>query len=104
MQPIGEFLCQNCGPREISDPENLFIVYPAGANHPRCTVVCEFCGMSYSSEITWNDALTFDLAGANTEPFSFSRGPVMEEGEIDTFVNNMDEEIEVFLDATASGK
>jgi endogenous inhibitor of DNA gyrase (YacG/DUF329 family) len=99
MERLGSAYCPKCQERvEISDLSDVIIEYPRGANKiPTARVNCEECGTLIISGCAWEDARKFDDAGAQVEGFSFSRGPVLTEEEIDAFVIEMDTEIKQFL-------
>jgi len=98
---VGDYLCPNCGSMEISDPSDVTISYPIGLDPPQAMIRCAGCDKVLISFIQWEDAIVFERRGANVEGFRFASAEVITEQEINSFVDNMDDEIEEFLDVAS---
>jgi len=97
-EPIGEYLCKQCGKMPIDNPSAVVITFPEGLKLPIAEIKCHGCGSKVRSELTWEDAILFDQAGVTVRGFSFVRGPALTQEEIDSFIANFDREVERFLD------
>lgn len=96
-KPLGEYRCPNCGVSEIFDPQMVTVVYPKGLESPMAALVCPTCSSTLAAPVSWTDAQLFDRGGAKVIGFSFARGPKISENDIKDFVDNMESEIESFL-------
>jgi hypothetical protein len=100
---IGRYECRNCGPQEIVNPEIVLVIYPKGMGRPVIVIDCQGgCQKQIRGYADWADAVTFDYNGAKVEGFSFARGEVMTEEDIESWSENMDEHIDDFLDNSFS--
>lgn len=98
-ETIGEYKCPNCGVLPITNPQDVTIIYPKRLEEPAAKITCDSCNEELLTEVTWDDAVTFDFRGSPVVGFSFSRGPVITEPEIVAFVDNLDKEINEFFES-----
>lgn len=82
----------------VYDPNDITIIFPEGLSKPTAKIKCRGCNTMVISEVTWEDAIIFDSAGANVVGYSFVRGNPITNDEIEKFMDNFDEEINRFLD------